>query len=216
MFSGRQVVNRQAKTLTAVPQRYYEPQKLYFNENGTRNSISGVKATVFGGTSVVGATIGGSLTSKGSACVYPHRAVGDTYSQQFRELKVMADMGYKTAIRLTDFTCPREVGLSIKDSNVVVCAIGSKTFYNTEEEFVEANIDIPRNIAKCVAENPGVKRFIYISHAGADPNSPSPKLRTKWAGEQEVKRIYPDVTILRPTTTLNLLHIAPSFPGKWM
>lgn len=121
----------------------------------------------------------------------------------------MADMGYKTALKLTDFTCPREVSLAIKDSNVVICTIGSKIFYNNEREFEEANIEIPRNIARCVSENKGVKRFIYLSHAAADPNSPSPKLRTKWMGEQEVRRICPEATIIRPTTMLNTLHPGP-------
>ena len=111
----------------------------------------------------------------------------------------MADQGYKQALKLTDFTCEREIGLSMRDSNVVICSIGSKTFYDNEEDFVKANVDIPKTIAKCVADNPKVKRFIYISAAGADPNSPSHRLRTKWAGENAVKKIYPDVTILRPT-----------------
>jgi uncharacterized protein YbjT (DUF2867 family) len=61
-------------------------------------------------------------------------------------------------------------------------------------------------IAKAVKNSPQVKRFIYVSAAGADPNSQSQRLRTKWIGEQEVKAICPDVTILRPTYMYNLLH----------
>lgn len=58
-------------------------------------------------------------------------------------------------------------------------------------------------------------RFIYISAAGADPNSPSVTLRTKWYGEQEVKDIYPDVTILRPTIMYNPNSPHESFVGRW-
>jgi hypothetical protein len=43
----------------------------------------------------------------------------------YRELKVLADLGYKTGIRLTDFTCPREISLSMKDSNVVISTVGA-------------------------------------------------------------------------------------------
>jgi NADH dehydrogenase (ubiquinone) 1 alpha subcomplex subunit 9 len=83
----------------------------------------------------------------------------------------------------------------IKDSNVVICTIGSNFYADEEQDFEESNIFVPRNIAKQVAANPGVKRFIYISAAGADPNSASQFLRTKWIGEQEVKKACPDATI---------------------
>lgn len=70
-------------------------------------------------------------------------------------------------------------------------------------------------IAKTAAENPHVKRLIHISAAGADPNSQSMRLRTKWIGEQEVKEIFPDVTILRPTYMFNPLDGNPTIAGKW-
>ena len=88
--------SRQAhKALTSAPSRGYEPQRLYFNDKGNRNSISGIKATVFGGTSPLGLTVGASLTERGSVCVYPHRNPGDLYDSKFRELKVTADLGHK-------------------------------------------------------------------------------------------------------------------------
>lgn len=92
----------------------------------------------------------------------------------------------------------------MKDSNVVVSTIGASVHLDEEQDFETSNILIPRNIAKCVANTKGVKRFVYISHAGADPNSPSQNLRTKWIGEQEVKQAFPDVTILRPCWTYNV------------
>jgi len=91
----------------------------------------------------------------------------------------------------------------MKDSNVVISTIGASFVLDKEQDYDESNIFVPRNIAQCVANTPGVKRFIYISHAGADPNSPSQNLRTKWIGEQEVKKAFPDVTIIRPCWTYN-------------
>lgn len=70
-------------------------------------------------------------------------------------------------------------------------------------------------IAKAVKNSDKVKRFIYVSAAGADPNSQSKRLRTKWIGEQEVKQIYPDVTIVRPTYMVNLVHQNPTIAAKW-
>jgi len=41
------------------------------------------------------------------------------------------------------------------------------------------------------------------------------RLRTKWIGEQEVKEIFPDVTILRPTLMLNTVDPNPTIAAKW-
>ena len=103
----------------------------------------------------------------------------------------------------------------IRDQNVVVNTIGNRIGFMTEKEFEDANINVPMAIAKVAAENPNVKRFIHVSAAGADPNSQSMRLRTKWIGEQEIKEIYPDVTILRPTYCFNPLDPNPTMAGKW-
>ena len=41
------------------------------------------------------------------------------------------------------------------------------------------------------------------------------RLRTKWIGEQEVKEIYPDVTIVRPTYMFNDMDPTGLISGKW-
>lgn len=155
------------------------------------------------------------LTRMGSSCIYPYRNTASLWDNRFKELKTTADLGYKTYMKLTDFTSEREIGYTLKESNTVISCIGSHVFYKKEKEFEDANIKIPMAIAKAVKNNPKVKRFIYISAAGADPNSHSRRLRTKWLGEQEVKDIYPDVTILRPTYIFNLLHLNPTIAAKW-
>jgi len=109
-------------------------------------------------------------------------------------------------MRLNDFTSEREIAYSLKNSNVAISCIGSKVFHKKEKDFEDSNINVPIAIAKAVKASPHIQRFIYVSAAGADPNSQSKRLRTKWIGEQEVKAIYPDVTILRPTYMVNLLQ----------
>lgn len=155
------------------------------------------------------------LTRMGSQCIYPYRSTGSIWDIRLRELKPTADLGYKAFMRMQDFTSEKEVGYSLKSSNVVINTIGSKVYFKTDKEFEDANIRVPMTIAKAVKNNPKVKRFIHISAAGADPNSHSRRLRTKWIGEQEVKDIYPDVTILRPTYIFNLHHQNPTISAKW-
>lgn len=155
------------------------------------------------------------MTRIGSRCIYPYRNSGSIWDNRIKELKTTADLGYKQFIRLQDFTSERECTYALRDSNVVVSAIGSKVYFKKEKDFEDANINIPISIAKAVKNSSDVKRFIYVSAAGADPNSSSIRLRTKWIGEQEVKAIYPDVTILRPTYIVNLLHQNPTIAAKW-
>jgi NADH dehydrogenase (ubiquinone) 1 alpha subcomplex subunit 9 len=170
---------------------------------------------MFGGTSALGSVLGGSLTRIGSQCVYPYRSNASIWDNRLKELKTTADLGYKSFVRLNDFTSEREVGYAIGSSNVVVSAVGSKIFYKKEKDFEDANIRVPMAIAKAAKNSKSVKRFVYVSAAGADPNSQSRRLRTKWIGEQEVKAIFPDVTIVRPTYIVNLLHQNPTIAAKW-
>jgi dTDP-4-dehydrorhamnose reductase len=76
------------------------------------------------------------------------------------------------------------------------------------EDFEEANIIIPRKIAKICArlKNDPVKRLIHFSANGVDPDSHSKMLKTKWLGEMEVKEHFPEATIIRPT---EILHSKP-------
>ena len=86
-------------------------------------------------------------------------------------------------MKLTDFTSEKEIAYSLKDSNVVVSCIGSHVYTKRDKDFEDANVLVPMAIAKACKNSSKVKRFIYISAAGADPNSHSRRLRTKWLGE---------------------------------
>ena len=105
------------------------------------------------------------------------------WDNRMKELKPSADLGYKTFMKLTDFTSEKECGYAIKDSNVVVSCIGSHVWTKKDKDFEDSNIRVPMAIAKAAKNAKNVKRLIYISAAGADPNSHSRRLRTKWLGE---------------------------------
>jgi len=202
-------------SLLNMPKRFYQLKRLHVHDAGGRNSLSGIQATVFGGSSALGSTIGGSLTRFGSQCIYPYRTSASMWDNRVKELKTTADLGYKSFVRLSDFTNPKEIGFAMKDSNVAISCVGSHVFYKKEKDFEDANIRVPMAIAQAARDSSHIKRMIYVSAAGADPNSQSKRLRTKWIGEQEVKEIFPDVTILRPTYIVNLLHQNPTISAKW-
>jgi len=160
-------------------------------------------------------TIGTTLGRCGSTCVFPYKGTSTIWDDNFKEVKVTADLGYKAYVKLQDFTAANDIDHVIRDQNTVINTIGSSVYYQRESDFEEANIGVPMAIAKSCAKNPHVKRLIHISAAGADPNSSSMRLRTKWIGEQEVKAIFPDVTILRPTLMLNNVDPNKTIAGKW-
>lgn len=184
-------------------------------DEGTRNSNSGINATIFGASSALGVVTASSLTRIGSQVTLPYRKMAGTWDNRFKEVKTTADLGYKTYLKLQDMTNEKEIAFSLQNSNVAISCVGSHIFYKKQAQFEEANIRVPMAIAKAVRDSPQIKRFVYVSAAGADPNSQSRRLRTKWIGEQEVKAICPDVTILRPTMMVNTLNPNVTIAAKW-
>lgn len=64
--------------------------------------------------------------------------------------------------------------------------------------FEDANVTIASKIAELCVEMQ-VDHLIHVSSAAASPDHPSEWARTKYAGEQAVREIYPWATIVRPT-----------------
>jgi len=115
--------------LVNTPQRNYQLQRLHVYDRGGRNSISGINATVFGASSVLGLAIGSKLTSVGSTAIYPYRGQSTLWDDKFKEIKPTADLGYKAYVKLSDFTSQKDLAHVIRDQNVVVNCIGSKVYY---------------------------------------------------------------------------------------
>ena len=91
---------QQQAMLVNVPRRNYELKRLHVYDQGGRNSISGINATVFGATSVLGMAVGSALTRIGSTCIYPYRNTSTIWDIKFKEIKPTADMGYKAYVKL--------------------------------------------------------------------------------------------------------------------
>lgn len=61
----------------------------------------------------------------------------------------------------------------------------------------DVHVEGTTRIAEAVAKY-DVDRFIHVSSYNADPNSPATFFSTKGRGEQIVRDIFPETTIVRP------------------
>ena len=82
---------------------------MHVYDQGGRNSLSGIDATVFGASGVLGMTTGTMLTRIGSTVVYPYRGTSTIWDDKFKEVKPTADLGYKAYVKLNDFTKESEI-----------------------------------------------------------------------------------------------------------
>jgi NADH dehydrogenase (ubiquinone) 1 alpha subcomplex subunit 9 len=60
-----------------------------------------------------------------------------------------------------------------------------------------------------------ILRLIHFSACGASPDGISRRLRTKWQGEQEVLKYYPEASIIRPTSIIGN-SVAENFMGQYI
>ena len=88
---------------------------MHVYDQGGRNSISGINATVFGASGVLGMTTGTMLTRIGSTVVYPYRGTSTIWDDKFKEVKPTADLGYKAYVKLNDFTNTSEIEHVVRD-----------------------------------------------------------------------------------------------------
>jgi len=101
--------------IVAAPKRYYQLQRLHVYDQGGRNSISGINATVFGASSVLGMATGTMLTRVGSTVIYPYRQTSTIWDLKFKEIKPTADLGYKAYVKLNDMTDQKDIDFVIRD-----------------------------------------------------------------------------------------------------
>eukprot|EP00527_Entomoneis_sp_CCMP2396_P009150 CAMPEP_0198137218 /NCGR_PEP_ID=MMETSP1443-20131203/741_1 /TAXON_ID=186043 /ORGANISM="Entomoneis sp., Strain CCMP2396" /LENGTH=395 /DNA_ID=CAMNT_0043798579 /DNA_START=94 /DNA_END=1281 /DNA_ORIENTATION=- len=174
---------------------------------GGRSSNNGVKVAVFGGSGFLGKYVAGELGANGFMAYFANR--GD--DMEMRHLKLAFDLGKTRFVfyEARDEDSMREV---ISDADVVVNLVGkyyesafpyqTKSFpyigYKTNYTFEEVNVDIPKKLAQICLEMQ-VDHFVHVSSASASPDARSEWSRTKFAGEEAVKEIYPWATIIRPT-----------------
>lgn len=171
-----------------------QKRSLKIQLGGGRSSVSGVVVTVFGCTGALGRYVVNSFGRIGSQIVIPYRTAGGDY--QIQHLKVMGDVGQVLPVSW-DIRDEQSIYNAIKHSNVVVNLTGR--LWDTRNFTMEdIHIDGARRIA-AIAKEAEIERFVHVSVAGADPNSPSRWMRSKALGEKAVREVFEGATILRPT-----------------
>jgi NADH dehydrogenase len=147
--------------------------------------------TVFGGTGFIGRHLVALLLRSGAtvrlAVRHPGRVQVATESAQAPEL-IQADV-------LDDVA----VGAAIAGTDAVVNLVGILT-QTTTQTYRAIHVEGARQIA-LAAQRHGVMRLIHVSALGASLTSPAISDRTKAEGEQAVRAVFPQATIVRPSLT---------------
>ncbi|KAI8361080.1 hypothetical protein B0O80DRAFT_422191 [Mortierella sp. GBAus27b] len=158
---------------------------------GGRSSTNGRVVTVFGCTGFLGRYLVNRLARDGSHVIVPYRDEDD-----MRHLKVMGDLGK---------IIPQEIHLRNKDSleaairhsDTVYNLIG-RDFETKNFSFNDIHVEATGVLAE-LAQKHEIDRFIQVSALNADINSPSKYLSTKAQGEELLRSIIPNATIVRPS-----------------
>ncbi|EHA18511.1 NADH-ubiquinone oxidoreductase 40 kDa subunit, mitochondrial [Aspergillus awamori] len=169
---------------------------------GGRSSLGGHTATVFGATGFLGRYIVNKLATQGCTVVVPYRE-----EMTKRHLKVTGDLGRVNFIEY-DLRNTQSIEEAVRHSDVVYNLVGRQ--YPTKNfSYTDVHVDGTERIVEAVAKY-DVDRFIHVSSYNASRDSPSEYFATKAWGEEIVRNIYPETTIVRPAPMFgfedNLLH----------
>ncbi|KAI0032552.1 NAD(P)-binding protein [Vararia minispora EC-137] len=155
-----------------------------------RSAVSGHVATVFGCTGFLGRYLVHKLAKTGTQVIVPYRD-----EDEKRHLKVMGDLGQVVPLEW-DIRNDNQTAECVRHSDIVYNLVGRD--YETKNfGFEEIHVTGPQRMAH-IARESGVPRFIHVSHLNASPNSSSIFYRTKFEGENAVRDVFPDATIVRP------------------
>ena len=177
-----------------MQRRFENPLPVDYERKGTggRSSYSGVTAAVFGATGFLGRYVVNHLAKNGSRVILPTRC-----SENHRQhLKPMGDLGQ---IVQFDYSVRDEEAIkyAVERANVVINLIG-REWETRNFSFDDIHRDWPRRLAEACKESATVKRLIHVSALGANLDAKSKYYRSKAEGDEEVKRIFPRATIVKP------------------
>ncbi len=157
---------------------------------GGRSSLGGHTATVFGATGFLGRYIVQRLAQRGCTVVIPFRE-----DMAKRHLKVTGDLG-RIVFMEFDLRNTQSLQESVRHSDMVYNLIG-RDYPTKNFDFEDVHVEGPERIAEAVAKY-DVDRFVHVSSYNADKKSPSAFFRSKARGEEVVRTIFPETTIVRP------------------
>ena len=112
-----------------------------------------------------------------------------------RHLKVTGDLG-RVVFMEYDLRNTASLEESVRHSDVVYNLVG-RNYPTKNFSLDDVHVWGAQRIAETVAKY-DVDRFIHLSSYNANPDSPSEFYATKGRGEQMVRSIFPETTIVRP------------------
>ena len=146
---------------------------------------------VLGGTGFVGRSLCARLVARsggaaGCIAVATRRASNARQIQLLPTLEVIeADVHDQAALNRL-----------VKGHDAVVNLVA--VLHGNEAQFHQVHVALPRKLAQACADN-GVRRLVHVSALGASDAAPSRYLRSKAAGETQLKAARLDLTLLRPS-----------------
>ena len=147
--------------------------------------------TVFGGTGFIGRNLIGKIAKKGFKIVVPTR---NPYLHGY--LKPMGDPGQIEVLKFNpfDFSSLNEF---IKSSEIVINCIGV-LYEKKNQKFDHIHHLFPKFLSS-ILDKEITKKFIHISALGANKNSNSLYIKSKFQGEEAVIDNFKNSIILRPS-----------------
>ena len=112
-----------------------------------------------------------------------------------RHLKVAGDLGRVWFLE-ADLRNTQSLEESVRHSDIVYNLIG-RDIPTKNFDLEDVHIEGAERIANAVAKY-DVDRFVHVSSYNANPKSKNEFYRTKGVGEQVVRQIFPETTIVRP------------------
>ena len=147
--------------------------------------------TVFGGTGFIGRNLIGKIAKKGFKIVVPTR---NPYLHGY--LKPMGDPGQIEVLKFNpfDFSSLNEF---IKSSEIVINCIGV-LYEKKNQKFDHIHHLFPKFLSS-ILDKEITKKFIHISALGANKNSNSLYIKSKFQGEEAVINNFKSSIIFRPS-----------------
>jgi len=171
------------------------------------NNLFGQLGTVFGGYGAIGQGYITQASKAGIVNIMPYRS--KTWHHDHRLPLNFAVNYFNIHQRMFDPTKPAQLRTLIEPSDHVVycagrlCSPSITRWRDLDWGYDAVHRCLPVDIAK-MSKEMGKDAFVYISMIGADVDSDSPVLRAKGRAEVEIREVFPEAIIIRPSDVFSI------------
>jgi uncharacterized protein YbjT (DUF2867 family) len=149
------------------------------------------RVTIFGGSGFIGRSIVQRLVENGTSVRVAARRPETVKDHLPREI------GDKVEAVRADIHDDAAVTAAVRDSEAVINLVAI-LYEKGRQTFRSIHVEGARRVA-AAAKQAGARRMIQMSAIGASPISEAAYARTKAAGEQAVREVFADATVVRPS-----------------